>query len=90
MKTTEAEILAFAMEQWGEKDWSGIGLKLGEEAGEIAGALVKIPEGRASLEDLDDEVGDILIVLSQIAARRGTTLLKLREARFQEIKRRAK
>lgn len=89
MKTIEAEILEFATAQWGEKDLPAIGLKVGEEAGEVAGALVKIPEGRATLEDLDKEVGDLLIVLSQIAAKRGWTLEQLRAKRFEQIKARA-
>ena len=89
MKTTEEEILEFATAQWGAKDLPAIGLKVAEEAGEVAGALVKIPEGRAKWEDLDKEVGDLLIVLSQIAAKRGWTLFQLRAARFEQIKERA-
>jgi NTP pyrophosphatase (non-canonical NTP hydrolase) len=88
-KTIEEEILEFANSQWGEKTWEGLGLKLGEEAGEVAGAIVKIPEKRATLEDLDLEVGDTLIVLSQIAARLGTTLEALQAKRFEQIKERA-
>ncbi len=57
MKTFETEILEFATEQWGEKSLDGIGLKVAEESGEVAGALVKIPEGRATFEDLEKEVG---------------------------------
>lgn len=83
--STEKEILAFCVERWGEKDLSDIALELCEESGEVAGAVVKLPEGRATLEDLDDEIGDVLIVLSQIAARRGTTLEELRANRFARI-----
>lgn len=89
MRTIEAEILEFATAQWGEKTLAAIGLKVGEEAGEIAGALVKIPEGRATDEDLDKEVGDLMIVLSQIAAKRGYTLEAVRAMRFEQIKARA-
>lgn len=85
----EKEILAFASAQWGVKDMAAIGLKVGEEAGEVAGAIVKIPEGRAQLSDLDKELGDILIVLSQLAALRDTTLSALRSKRFEQIKARA-
>ena len=85
MKTFEQEILDFATEQWGEKDFAGMALKLAEESGEIAGACVKIPEGRASVDDLDKEIGDALIVLSQLAAKRGTTLRDLRAIRFAQI-----
>lgn len=87
--TTEIEILQFAEDQWGERTLELIGLKVAEEAGEIAGAIVKIPEGRLTWADLDKEVGDLLIVLSQIAAKRGWTLEQLRTQRFEQIKERA-
>ena len=87
--TTEDKILAFATQQWGKRSLEGLGLKLGEESGEVLGALAKIPEGRATLMDLDDELGDALIVLSQIAAERGTTLWDLRAKRFAKIQLRA-
>lgn len=88
--TTEQDILAFAQSQWGEKSLTQIGLKLGEESGEVAGAIVKITECRATFENLDKEIGDTLIVLSQLAAHRGTTLEILRACRFEQIKARAK
>ena len=84
--TTEIEILQFAEDQWGERTLELIGLKVAEEAGEIAAAIVKIPEGRLTWADLDKEVGDILIVLSQIAAKRGWTLEQMRARRFEQIK----
>lgn len=87
--TTEIEILQFAEDQWGERTIELIGLKVAEEAGEIAAAIVKIPEGRLTWADLDKEVGDILIVLSQIAAKRGWTLEQMRARRFEQIKERA-
>jgi NTP pyrophosphatase (non-canonical NTP hydrolase) len=90
MKTTEEKILQFATEQWGPKDLSGLVMKLAEECGEIAGACVKIPEGRSTFEDLDKELGDALIVLSQFAAQRETTLEELRAERFAQIQERAK
>lgn len=87
--TTETQILDFATEQWGEKSMERLVNKLAEETGEIAGAIVKIPEGRATTEDLDKELGDALIVLSQFAAKRGTTLDALRSKRFEQITARA-
>ena len=89
MKTTEKEILEFATAQWGEKTMERLANKLAEETGEIAGAVVKIPEGRATDDDLDKELGDALIVLSQFAAKRATTLENLRSRRFEQIKARA-
>jgi NTP pyrophosphatase (non-canonical NTP hydrolase) len=85
MHNLEKEILEFATNNWGEKDLCGIGLKLGEECGEIQGAIVKIPEGRATEQDLKDEIGDSLIVLSQLAAKMDTTLDELRFGRLKTI-----
>ena len=87
-KSIERQIFEFSTERWGIKTLEGLGLKVAEEAGEVAGALSKIPERRATLEDLDDEVGDLLIVLSQVAAKRGTTLEALRQRRWEIIKER--
>lgn len=90
MKTTEQEILDFATYQWGGKELAAIALKLAEECGEIAGAIIKTNEGRSTYAELDEEMGDALIVLSQLAARRGTTLEDLRSQRFAQIQERAK
>ncbi len=87
--TTEEVIADFCVRQWGDKDRPWVGLKLAEESGEVCGALVKIPEGRATEEDLDKEIGDVLIVLSQLAAQKGLTLESLRECRFKQIVARA-
>jgi NTP pyrophosphatase (non-canonical NTP hydrolase) len=84
----EQEILEFAEHHWGCKDLRGVCLKLMEEAGEVAGAVVKIPEGRATEQDLFDEMGDVLIVLSQLAAKHNKTLAELRANRFEHVKER--
>jgi NTP pyrophosphatase (non-canonical NTP hydrolase) len=89
MKTIESEILKFATEQWGEKTLERLAVKLAEETGKIAGAVVKIPELRATAADLDQELGDALIVLSQFAAKRETTLEALQTRRFEQIKARS-
>ncbi len=88
--STERQIRDFCVSQWGEKTPAWIGLKLGEEAGEVAGAIVRLEEGRGPAENIDKEIGDVLIVLSQLASLRGTTLAQLRDARFETIKARAK
>ncbi len=87
--TTEEQITDFCVSQWGDSTRQWIGLKLAEEMGEVAAALIKIPEGRATEEDLDKEMGDVLIVLSQLAAQKGRTLESLRECRFKQIVARA-
>lgn len=90
MKTTEENILDFVVTRWGSRDLDKVALKFAEEAGEVAGAVVKYNEHRCLIDELDAEVGDALIVLSQIAAIRGTTLEALRANRFDTIKARAR
>ena len=48
--------------------------KVGEEAGEVLGAAVKISEGRATLADLEDEMADVAIALAGFAGMLGIDL----------------
>ena len=82
----EDQILAFAEAQWGKRTDEQIALKACGECGEFAEAVTKMGERRTSPEDADLEVGDVLIVLSQWAAKRGTTLEELRAVAFNRIK----
>lgn len=63
-------------------------MKVGEEAGEVLGAVTKVAEHRASLDDLRGEMGDVLVALSCLAAWHGWTLDELRSSRFEEVQRR--
>jgi len=83
---SELGILHFAEGQWGVKPLEGVLLKACAELGEAADAVIKHGEGRDTLEHADMEVGDVLVVLSQYAAKRGTTLDGLRAAAFQKCK----
>lgn len=81
--------------EWQESQWPGtaaddrlVGTKLAEEVGEVCGALIKIAEGRRTLDDLADEMGDALISLSALAGRHGWTLDALRERRWAEVSQR--
>jgi len=47
--------------------------------------MIKIAEGRLTTQDLKDEIGDVLIVLSVLAGRHGWTLDRLRGARLSEV-----
>ena len=85
---SEVGILSFAQEQWGVKTLDGILLKACAELGEAADAVIKTNEGRATLEDADMEVGDVLVVLSQYAAMRGTSLDALRTKAFRKCQER--
>jgi NTP pyrophosphatase (non-canonical NTP hydrolase) len=86
---SELGILAFAEEQWGLKTLQEVALKGCAEMGEVADALIKTAEGRSTYEEADMEVGDVMVVLSQYAAKRGTTLDALRAAAYQKCRERA-
>ena len=54
-------------------------VKLIEETGELAGNIVR---GK----DIRDDIGDILVVLINIAERNGTTLTECLEVAYDDIK----
>lgn len=59
--------------------------KLAEEAGEVCGAIIKRAEGRRTDQDVKDEIGDVLIVLSVIAGRHEWTLADLLADRARTV-----
>lgn len=80
------------IQEWRETRWPKPGdpdpwdaMKLGEEAGEVLGAVTKLAEERATMNDLADEMGDVLIALSVLAGRYGWTLDELRARRWEEV-----
>lgn len=81
----EAAVTAWHIAKFGRIDERIIGAKLAEEAGEVCGALIKIAEGRATLQHLAAELGDALICLSALAGRHGWTLDQLRTDRWAEV-----
>lgn len=56
-------------------------LKLAEEMGELAGALARGKEAEA-----DDAIGDMIVVLTILAAQRGVSIETCIEGAWQEIK----
>jgi NTP pyrophosphatase (non-canonical NTP hydrolase) len=56
-------------------------LKLGEETGEIAGALA-----RGNLEKAKDGIGDVVVVLTILSAQLGMTIEDCIDAAWMEIK----
>ncbi len=89
--TIEQLINAWRTERWpDDNDDRLIAAKLGEEAGEVLGAAIKIPEGRATVEDLCDEIGDTLIALAALAARHDRTLDGLLRRRWATVAARPK
>lgn len=49
-------------------------LKLAEEVGEVVGSVVRINEGRHTLSDLENELGDAMISLLNLAQTFGIDL----------------
>jgi NTP pyrophosphatase (non-canonical NTP hydrolase) len=87
-RLTEVAIAEWHDSKWGDKDDRVVTAKLGEECGEVQGAFIKIAEGRRTLADAADEIGDVLIVLSTLAGRHGWTLEQLRADRYATVSKR--
>lgn len=87
--TTEQLILQFIEHEFGARTLCAIGNKLSEESGEVNREILKIEDESFNQIHLADEVGDVLIVASQIAAIMDTTLEDLRARRFAFIQQRS-
>lgn len=88
--------------EWHDREWfdrrtghpkteEQIANKLAEECGETVGAIVKMCEGRPDYMDglaARDEIGDVLIVLSVLCDRLGTTLKECLENRWATVQHR--
>lgn len=74
--------------RWGDKSDDRVFLKLLEEVGEAAGAVVKRDEGRRTTLDVLDELGDVTIVLTVLLARHGVTFDEVRARRWEEVSQR--
>ena len=85
MATFESYVRATIESRFGAKDCKDAALKICEEAGEVAGGVGKYAEGRHTLEQLDDELGDLLIAACSLAAMRGTTIDALIKRRWPVI-----
>jgi NTP pyrophosphatase (non-canonical NTP hydrolase) len=84
-KPTEAEVDILVTAAWGKKSTDHIILKMNEECGEVAGAFVKMKEGRLTEKDLLDELGDLLLASSQLAHRFNLTLEDVMTRRWEHI-----
>lgn len=75
MKGNEKAISDLASELYGASELDRIGLKLGEESGEVQGAIMRFIEGReTNLNKIADEIGDTLFVLNQLCHRIGVSM----------------
>jgi NTP pyrophosphatase (non-canonical NTP hydrolase) len=88
------DVIAWHRARFGEPDTALVALKLAEETGEVAEAVVKRAEGAVRpakglttreewTAHLLGEIGDVGIVLHTLCAREGTTLDEVIAARFR-------
>lgn len=89
-ETLEGRIFRYVTDKWGPKSGADIALKLAEECGEVAGAVVRMDEERGDVDGIADELGDLLIVASQLAFLLGGTLDEIRAERWRVIQERNK
>lgn len=71
----QAQTLAWVAERWPDRTaliWRAA--KLGEEAGEVLGAVIKMDEGRKTLADLRMEVAQVVICAMALAESAGFDL----------------
>lgn len=74
---TQADVLKWVEERWpSEVDPMWRALKLGEEAGEVQGAVIKMREGRESLSDLAIETAQLVLCAMALAESAGFDLLR--------------
>lgn len=71
----QADVLAWAAKRWPDGvDVQSRALKLAEEAGEVIGAVVKMPEGRKSKADLAIELAQLVMCAKGLAEAAGIDL----------------
>lgn len=63
-------------------------LKFAEEAGEVAGAVIKMLEGRKTQGDLANEIGDSIIALAGLAEVADINLATAVVARWSSVRER--
>jgi len=90
--TTEQKPLDFAVKKWGHKSFAELTLRIAEESNKITKACIELHETRSTYDDLDNNIGNRLLELSQMVYMHMKTLEELQELgalHFLEIKRRA-
>lgn len=70
----QADMLAWVAERRWAIDMESRALKLAEEAGEVVGAVVKIPEGRKQRSDLAIELAQLVLCAKALAEASGIDL----------------
>ena len=82
---TQAEVLEWTRARWPNHcDPRSRALKLGEEAGEVLGAVVKMSEGRKTLSDLATELAQLRLCAMALAESAGIDLDKATAAEWMD------
>lgn len=55
-------------DQFGHKTLANKGMKVGEECGELLGALVRYEEGRGGIDKVRAEMGDVIVTLCALCS----------------------
>lgn len=86
---SQQEVLAWTRQRWPDKcDPVSRAMKVGEEAGEVIGAVVKMNEGRKTKADLAFECAQLVLCVQALAESAGFDLAEYVEAEWQTIQRR--
>lgn len=64
---TQEKVMAWVRRQGFSETIEARTMKLAEEAGEVVGAVVKIPEGRKTMDDLAQELAQLVICAMGVA-----------------------
>lgn len=85
---SQTAVLAFIEQRWPElvtPIWRAA--KLGEEVGEVLGAVIKIDEGRKTLADLEMECAQVVLCTMALAESVGFDLWSAVEAEYERATR---
>lgn len=83
---TQAQTLEWVSERWPDRtDSMWRALKLGEEAGEVQGAVIKMAEGRKTLGDLAAETAQLVICAMALAESAGFDLQRSIAAEWARV-----
>lgn len=94
MSAFDVQQLQLEVGPWQRKRWPATAtqertaLKVCEEAGELAGAVIKLAEGRRAPQDVRNEIGDVLISLAACADLHGFDLGDCARERWAEVRER--
>lgn len=73
----QCHVGAHARKQFGDRAVERIALKLGEETGEVLGALTRhleLRDGRTWDDEIKEEIGDVMVVLMVLCDKMGFSL----------------